>query len=122
MKKLHGVSCDKNMANFEAFHYSIKLSINPLFLKSVWVCSCKKSCKKFFAHFFLQKHCLKKYMNDIISFCPALGFIPTISFLSAIARAPASMLKPMEKMWQSRTSRSLPGRSSTTSKKSGRKI
>ena len=33
-KKLHDFSYDKNMANFEAFCWGIKLSINFLFLES----------------------------------------------------------------------------------------
>ena len=37
-KKLHGFSYDKNMANFEAFRWGIKLRINLLLLKSVWQC------------------------------------------------------------------------------------
>ena len=35
LKKLHGFSYSKNMANFEAFHYVISSSINLLFLKSL---------------------------------------------------------------------------------------
>ena len=34
MKKLHGFSYDKNMANFEGIHYIISSSINLQFLKS----------------------------------------------------------------------------------------